>query len=708
MPVRNLRRIKPKVWIPPKYNANYKVTVTRKDGTVDDITLKIAKLNIEEGVTDSIGTFSFEIYNPNENYTGIWTGNEIFRYYSAYSSSVQDATGLIHHYKLNGNSTDSAGSLDGTDSNMTYVSGKIGNAGDFNGTTSKIILGGANGTFVGNAWTIAMWFNCDTPATADFLFACESTGPADGDDDIQIRISSSQLLAIVRDQAYSSNTNQLDADGGGVLVAGIWYHVAVTWDGTTLKLYKDGSFVKGDAIPAITMANTSRSRTIGHSVNGGAFFQGLIDDFRVYDTALSLAEIGSVYNSGDGTESVSDLRFRGRVEKVSYSGKKIKVNGRSEGVKLMDVKVTETYSNTECGVILKDLATKYAPFATVANVNTSTTTLTLTWTEKPFWTCIKELGDASGFDCYLDKDLDFHFFKIGSVINKNEGIVHNINLFEVGDFGEDLSQVKNKITVYGAERDGIQVMYTAESLDVDFGVNSDFGVREEIVNDDSVVTETQAQELAEALLDKHKNPPVVGEVKGKLLATVQPGESIRLSSPINNLPPGEYQCADYKHTLNMDRGMLTTTVTVSKEPRKIYHIMKTLIEGQNKQKKTSINPYKMKFSYNFLFDNDSGTHSDTEISNGVLKLQSGKASGVWRSVGRDVSSDVTAIYLIVVGETLDGALIEVSCNHEVNYQTLTDKQLTTMTTAKGDNITIKVTLSNADTQIDSLSLQYKT
>ena len=490
MPVRNIRKIKPKVWIPPKYHTKYGITVTRKDGTVDTITAKIANLEIKEGVTDSIGSFSFEIYNPNETYTGIWTGNEIFRYYSDYATTA------------------------------------------------------------------------------------------------------------------------------------------------------------------------------------------------------------------------TTLRFRGRVEKVSYSGDKIKVNGRSEGVKLMDVKVTESYSNTECGVILKDLVAKYATFATVNNVNTSTTALTLTWTEKPFWDCIKELSEASGFDCYLDKDLDFHFFEIGSVINKNEGMVHGMNLIEVGEFAQDLSQIKNRIIVYGAERDGIQVIYTAESLDTDYGVNSDFGVHEEVIDDDSVVTETQAQELADALLDKNKNPPVVGEVKSILLATIQPGESIRLSSPLNNLPPGEYQCVDYKHTLGIQSGMLTTTVSVSKEPRKIYHIMKTLIEGQNKQQKTSINPHKMKFSYNFLFDNDSGTHSDTEISNGVLKLQSGKSSGVWRSVGRDVSSNVSQVYLIVVGETLDGALIQVSCNHEVNYQTLTDKQLTTMTTAKGDNITIKVTLSNADTQIDSLSLMY--
>ena len=36
--VRSLKTITPKVWIPPIYTANFKVTVERSDGTIDDIT----------------------------------------------------------------------------------------------------------------------------------------------------------------------------------------------------------------------------------------------------------------------------------------------------------------------------------------------------------------------------------------------------------------------------------------------------------------------------------------------------------------------------------------------------------------------------------------------------------------------------------------------------------------------------------------------
>ena len=70
--VRNIKGIKPFIWIPPSTAASYKITVTRADGTVDDITEDIVNMNVEDYVTDSIGAFSFEIHNANNEYTTAW------------------------------------------------------------------------------------------------------------------------------------------------------------------------------------------------------------------------------------------------------------------------------------------------------------------------------------------------------------------------------------------------------------------------------------------------------------------------------------------------------------------------------------------------------------------------------------------------------------------------------------------------------------
>jgi len=88
MPVRNLRSLKPQIWVPPIYSANWKMTVERSNGSVDDITDLIISAQIEDGVTEGIGSFEFEIPNPNETYTSAWTGMEIFRYYCDYAGGT--------------------------------------------------------------------------------------------------------------------------------------------------------------------------------------------------------------------------------------------------------------------------------------------------------------------------------------------------------------------------------------------------------------------------------------------------------------------------------------------------------------------------------------------------------------------------------------------------------------------------------------------
>ncbi|KKK73866.1 hypothetical protein LCGC14_2889530 [marine sediment metagenome] len=222
---------------------------------------------------------------------------------------------------------------------------------------------------------------------------------------------------------------------------------------------------------------------------------------------------------------------------------------------------------------------------------------------------------------------------------------------------------------------------------------------------DNVTTYAQAKELGDFLLAGKKDPPIVGEVKGILLASIQPGEKIRISSPLDNLPPSTYQIISYKHSYDTEG--LFTTVKISKEPRLISHVLKEIIERGSKKQETTSNPHEMRYSFNFLFDTDEGVHSDTQISDGVLSLQDGQSSGNWISPSRSTNSNITEAYLIAVGETLTGLTFEVSGNNGVNYQTITNKSKIVLTTALGAVLKIKVSFSDADTQLDSLSVQYK-
>lgn len=85
------------------------------------------------------------------------------------------------------------------------------------------------------------------------------------------------------------------ADSKTPLAERQWTHVASTYDGTALRLYVNGVLDQTLAVSGTTCANTE-ALIIGAKVKPGAgiseaYFDGRIDDLRVYRRALSAGEI---------------------------------------------------------------------------------------------------------------------------------------------------------------------------------------------------------------------------------------------------------------------------------------------------------------------------------------------------------------------------------------------------------------------------------
>ena len=76
MAVRNIVRKRPVIWIPPTYTANFKLEIERGDGVIDDITDNVEMFEIEDGVTEVIGRFRFDIWDTSSIYRTVWNGNE--------------------------------------------------------------------------------------------------------------------------------------------------------------------------------------------------------------------------------------------------------------------------------------------------------------------------------------------------------------------------------------------------------------------------------------------------------------------------------------------------------------------------------------------------------------------------------------------------------------------------------------------------------
>jgi tetratricopeptide (TPR) repeat protein len=90
-----------------------------------------------------------------------------------------------------------------------------------------------------------------------------------------------------------------------------WYHIAATFDGTSMKLFVNGiqeavAIHSGKHYP-------SQGLCIGARNDGDLFFVGMLDDFRIYDRALSQPEIAALKWSDPMVQEFADNVRKARV-----------------------------------------------------------------------------------------------------------------------------------------------------------------------------------------------------------------------------------------------------------------------------------------------------------------------------------------------------------------------------------------------------------
>jgi len=431
---------------------------------------------------------------------------------------------------------------------------------------------------------------------------------------------------------------------------------------------------------------------------------------QTYSNLLNLYDHVNIYL--DYGSSATTRRFRGVIEKRSYRRNNIEIMGRSMAARATGLTVTKSYTNQYTHDIVQDILDTSATYITQNNIDTTEgtdTQVTISFYEKPFWECIIELCNRAGYDAYIDDDSDFHYYVADTRDNTTEAVVHESNLIETGDFAPDLSVVKNKVVVYGAKVEDMQIVWTES----DSASITAYDEKKLIISDSNIRTIGEAQSRAQYELSINKDPPIVGEVKSLGLPTIAPGERIRISDPLNGLDPDYYTIQKYTHKFSNDEPF-QTELTVQKETRTIPNILKQRISFE-KEVSERENPNDMEYSWVFDFDTDSGVHSSTEIVGGVLKLQSGQSSGTWISDLNLIDANMSSFEIRAKGEgfatilysedSTNGTRYYVSANNGVDWTEIT--AFKTSYDLVGRYIKIKVEINNSDTQIDSLALLYK-
>jgi hypothetical protein len=204
------------------------------------------------------------------------------------AASPGSIVGLWH---LDGDASDSSGTIppnDGTVTGATYVASPMGQALSFDGSGDYVEVPDSATLRPSNV-TVECWVKSSTIKSYQYIVAKYYTG---GYASYGLYTGSSKgLFFYVSDGGYA-----LSNDAGTGVWDGNWHHIAGTYNGSTLRLYVDGSEVgTGKSVTKTIGYNTGKLYigTYGAGINMFNF-TGLIDEVRIWDEALPLARLGDI------------------------------------------------------------------------------------------------------------------------------------------------------------------------------------------------------------------------------------------------------------------------------------------------------------------------------------------------------------------------------------------------------------------------------
>lgn len=136
-----------------------------------------------------------------------------------------------------------------------------------------------------NTFSVSVWFFPDTTDTNRNAIFTKALGFGSAGN-VYLEYNGTNLSSVIRGTATNNYYTSLTSS---------WHELAITWDGTTLKSYLDGSFLSNLNV-GTAVAQTVQPR-LGASGNGGETFLGRISVAKVYDRALSASEVTQNYNA---------------------------------------------------------------------------------------------------------------------------------------------------------------------------------------------------------------------------------------------------------------------------------------------------------------------------------------------------------------------------------------------------------------------------
>ena len=198
----------------------------------------------------------------------------------------------IAAYPLDGSPADLSGNYNGVQTNVTYPQGEFDLAGAFNGSSSVIVLP-SNIIPTNYVASLSVWVkgaSFSNSGSADIIFQNANGGP------FFALITQNNVLELFTRNSSASNYRPFQYSLSNFNTTD-WYHICVTFSGlsNTVNLYVNGVNVDSGSLQSSSLTYTL-SNTIGNQEGSEIGWNGLIDQVRFFNKALSAGEVTTLYN----------------------------------------------------------------------------------------------------------------------------------------------------------------------------------------------------------------------------------------------------------------------------------------------------------------------------------------------------------------------------------------------------------------------------
>ena len=191
------------------------------------------------------------------------------------------------------------GTIGGT---ANWVNGQLGGALDFDGSTNYVDIEGEN-PIISGTFSLTMWVYARDIPTAAKEYRMPLSNDAWVDGAIHVHIMPETGIFKI------DTKNGTDIPSNTVIEANRWYHVAGTLDADgESKIYING--VLDNSATGSSKEYFIGPASIGAYQNNSRFFNGMIDDVRIFNHILSEAEIQEIVESDQGLACAPGLSFR--------------------------------------------------------------------------------------------------------------------------------------------------------------------------------------------------------------------------------------------------------------------------------------------------------------------------------------------------------------------------------------------------------------